>query len=342
MMLKNKKIIALVIGLVGGVTLVSFMVFTGQAQSQSQKIEAKVLRKGESKDRPPKDKQLTEKELDDAATPIVDLANLGNPMDNQRKAKNSFFNNADFVKKAVAPNVATISKDVSGKRSDLPANESDVIVEGKVMDSQAFLSDDGTGIYSEFSIKISEIVRSNINIEKNALLTGERFGGRVRYPNGQIVRYKLEKRGSPTKGKTYLFFLKNKGTGNFTILTAYEFRGNNVFPLDGSRITGLDFGSSKYDKHTGKNIQQFKQEVGKAIKGGKSMMIIQKLLFSSLLILACLIFTFGQTPTPTPCPPNPVCNGYNTPPIDRLGWELGSTVYYYIDLLLQTPLPLVL
>jgi hypothetical protein len=267
-MLKDKKTLVLVIGIMGGLALVSFMVFTGQAQSQPQKIEANVLRKAGKNDKPPKDKQLTDRELDDAATPIVDLANL-KPTDEQRKMKNKSFNNSNFVKKTIAPNAATVSKDVPNPSSDLPTNESDVIVEGKVTDSQAFLSDDGTGVYSEFFIRVSEVVKSNLNIGKNDILTGQRFGGRMRYPNGQIVRYMLTGRGSPTKGKSYLFFLKSKGDGDFFIVTAYEFRGNKIFPLDGARVSGVDFGSSKYDKHTGKDLQEFKQSVGKALKGEK-------------------------------------------------------------------------
>lgn len=243
---------------------------TAQEGAKQQKQRIDVLKKGDLQGKDKKDiPPPSQREIDDAATPIVDYASAGQPVDDQRRLKNARYNNSDFVLRDVAPTTASVGKDTSDRSSDLPAAESDVVVEGIVTDSKAFLSEDATGVYSEFVIRITEVVKADptMNLRNGSTIIGERFGGRVRYPSGKIVRYKIVGRGSPMKGQNYLFFLKRTNAGNFVIMTAYGFRKDKVFALDGSRVTGVGFGTSKEDKHNDKDIRQFKENVGKALRG---------------------------------------------------------------------------
>lgn len=62
-----------------------------------------------------------------------------------------------------------------------------------------------------------------------------RAGGRVKYPSGRIAKVKFQGWGMPRQGGRYLLFLKrNVERENFTIVTAYELREGNVYPIDGA------------------------------------------------------------------------------------------------------------
>lgn len=213
--------------------------------------------------------QPTEKELDDASAPIVDLTTSKNkPVDEKRRKKNKRFNNAQSER--IDANLPSGDFNVvsEGTVSDMPVELSDLIVEGDVKEANAFLSDDGTGVYSEFTISVSDVIKSSAPLQKHDLITAERFGGRVRFASGQIARYRVAGQGSPAKEGKYIFFLKQMADGDYRILTAYEMRGNKIVALDGSRTNVGGRGDSPFDKHTGKDAQEFKKEVIAAANGG--------------------------------------------------------------------------
>jgi hypothetical protein len=240
------------------------MQFAGSAQRKP--LTAKVLRQ---QDRMQAGKQPTDKELDDAAAPIVDLTQLPNtPADEKRKQKNKRFDNA--LPESIETNPTSEETNIAseGLVSDMPTDLSDLIVEGQVKESAAFLSEDKTGIYSEFTVQVSDVIKSSSPVNKGDLITTERFGGRVRFPSGQIARYRVAGQGAPAKGGKYLFFLKRMADGDYRILTAYEMRGNKVLALDGPRSNVNGKGSSQFDKHNGKDAQEFRKEVSAAAQGG--------------------------------------------------------------------------
>lgn len=237
---------------------------SGNAQKKPRTL--KVLRQ---QDATQDVKQLTEKELDDASAPIVDLAESKNkPVDEKRRKRSKKFNNIqdERIEDTLPSGEVNISSE--GLVSDMPVEMSDLIVEGDVKNANAFLSDDQTGVYSEFTISVSEVIKSSVPVQKHDEITAERFGGRVRFPSGQIKRYRVAGLGSPSKGGKYLFFLKQMADGDYRILTAYEMRGNKVVALDGSRTSVGGKGNSQFDKHTGKDAQEFKKRVIDAANGG--------------------------------------------------------------------------
>lgn len=218
-----------------------------------------------------KKSQLTEKERDDAATPVVDLSSYPTGVSTDRLLKNSRYDNEGMVKTEVGPNVVSVLREPPENISDIPADKSDLIVEGRVIDSAAFLSNDKGAVYSEVTVQVSDVLKNttNLNVRNGDSIVTERFGGRVNYSNGQIIRFGIVGQGSPAKGKNYLFFLSRAEQGNYNILTAYELQGNKVQALDGARVN-LGRGDWVFDKHNDEDYQAFRNATEQAVKNGPS------------------------------------------------------------------------
>jgi hypothetical protein len=116
----------------------------------------------------------------------------------------------------------------------LPIAESDVIVMGKVTDAQAHLSDDKTGVYSEFPVEVSEVLKDTAkSISIGSTISTTRTGGAVRFASGKVQEYRINRQGMPVSGSQYVLFLKREEAGDFTILTGYELSNGIITPLDG-------------------------------------------------------------------------------------------------------------
>lgn len=129
--------------------------------------------------------------------------------------------------------------------------------------SKAFLSEDKTGVYSEFTIVVSSVfkVGAGLSVDLGDMIVAERFGGKVRYPTGQIVLHRVDGQGHPIPGKKYVFFLTKANEDNFKLLTAYEILADKVYALDGSRINFRGKGNWKFDKHNGEVLGAFIAEL---------------------------------------------------------------------------------
>jgi len=118
----------------------------------------------------------------------------------------------------------------------LPVNKSDAIVVGEILSAQAYLSSDKTGVYSEFRIDISEVLKNagGATLLSRSEVIATRQGGIVRFPSGRQQRYTTAQQGMPIVGRRYVFFLRCNVSGQeFSLLTAYELRNDRVLPLDG-------------------------------------------------------------------------------------------------------------
>lgn len=117
----------------------------------------------------------------------------------------------------------------------LPSTQSDAVVIGEVTDAQAHLSNDRSSVYSEFTVRVEEVLKglNQIPIAPSEAITLEREGGGVRFPSGRVQRYRIAHQGMPLVGRRYVLFLKyNKQGGGFSILTGYDLRKGRVIPLD--------------------------------------------------------------------------------------------------------------
>lgn len=204
------------------------------------------------------------KQLDDEASPIVDLT-ADDSLDASRRLKNSRHDGRRWIRRQLGQPVFEVLTEPQRVVSDLPAHESDLIIEGEAIASAAFLSNDKNNVYSEFSIRVAKVFRgSELSISPGDVVTAERLGGRVRYPDGRVVRYRVVGQGSPANGKTYLFFLSSGDSGTYTILTAYEIAAGTVLALDGAR-TNRGVGKWSFDRHNNRDYADLISEVAAAI-----------------------------------------------------------------------------
>jgi hypothetical protein len=122
----------------------------------------------------------------------------------------------------------------------LPVARSAAVIIGEITDAQAYLSDDQTNIYSEFAVRIDEVLKSDrrIILNPSSSVTVERAGGRVRFPSGKLAVSIINHQQMPRVGRRYVLFLTHdflmggEYDQDFFILTGYELRDGRVFPLD--------------------------------------------------------------------------------------------------------------
>jgi hypothetical protein len=112
----------------------------------------------------------------------------------------------------------------------LPIEESDLILIGQVLSAKAHRSENKRGIFSEFEVKVEEVLKGRNATEQNVVIV-ERTGGFLKYPNGRKVLFFVHGHGMPEVGTRNVFFLKTVNSG-FQIVTIYELAPEGVLPLD--------------------------------------------------------------------------------------------------------------
>jgi len=238
----------------------SLVVLSGREQANKQRLTK------------PDNAQVA-KQIEDEATPVVDLQNpdTSDRVDkNKRRIKNARHDNSGFDKTHPLPTVGDVIGEPAWRAgySDLPVASSDLIVEAVVSESHAFLSNDKTGVYSEFTLLVAKPPKltSGLGVNVNDCVVGERYGAKIKYPSGQTNRWRIAEQGIPIVGKRYLFFLARVDEDTYKILTAYEIQGDTISPLDGSRTEPRGRqGASIFDKHNGESFDSFMAEVDQAI-----------------------------------------------------------------------------
>lgn len=142
--------------------------------------------------------------------------------------------------------------------SALPFPQSDIVIIGGVTDAKAYLSNDKTGIYSEFSVQVEEVISNATPQPVNAgnVIALERFGGAVRFSSGVIQKYETTGQGMPSAGQRYLFFLKHIDEANYKIVTGYQLDGQIVTPLDGA-VVEQGNGEYPFDVYQGFDVMTF-------------------------------------------------------------------------------------
>lgn len=179
---------------------------------------------------PPKEQQSNDDPL-----PIVDYSDRSHEKDAKRRAKGKRYDNGGVVSNDSGLKETALSNDWEFKVTELPTNISDIIVVGTVLDAQAHLSPSNNGVYSEFTVKVDEVLKDPAaSVSAGDLIAVDREGGRVRYPSGGVVTYYVVGYGVPRPNKRYVLFLKREEE-NLTIVTGYELHEKKVRPLDHSK-----------------------------------------------------------------------------------------------------------
>jgi hypothetical protein len=209
----------------------------------------------------------TEKE-EDKNFPVAVWGADESSKDDARKKKSERFDNSKWVLETVYDTDQSSSR-INHWEVDvppLPSKKSDAILVGTVKSAQAFLSNNKRGIYSEFAVKVANIIKDNKNfpIPSEDYVVINRAGGRVQYPSGKVFKYSIQGQDMPRIDAKYVIFLKyDEKKSMYLILTAYEILGSKMIALDGkgaNKESGFDF-----SKYTGMDEGLFLDEVRESL-----------------------------------------------------------------------------
>lgn len=152
-----------------------------------------------------------------------------------QKEKRQRFDVFTLVPPKAEPWIAEIVDSSEGYFSfpPLPVAESDVILIAVVSGSEAHISGNKRGVFSEFKLAVESVLKtSSQDVKEGSLITADRIGGYVKYPNGQQVLIRVSGVNMPQIGSRYLLFLSAKRKPDFIIMTGYELTSEGVFALD--------------------------------------------------------------------------------------------------------------
>ena len=183
--------------------------------------------------------KTTRKTFDENRFPVADYSALdsADPTErSKRQARGKKYNRSSW---RVHPNSASDSMvrvdSVDPSLPAFPFKKSSVAVVGHVTDASAYLSNDKTGVYSVFTIQVTEVLKNSLKIPLTvaSLIEAEREGGRVRFPSGRLHLYLINEQDMPRVGQRYVLFLTNTNEEpNLQIITGYELREGKVYSLD--------------------------------------------------------------------------------------------------------------
>src|SRR5215217_3272382 len=144
----------------------------------------------------------------------------------ERKEKGKRYDDYFFVRKDPSTEIteSLFRTDWYRSAEALPVKESHKIVVGVVADSRAHLSNDKSGVYTEFVIEVKEVLKGEGGgAASGAKISADRPGGFVRYPGGYQRLYRFADMNAPAVGGEYVFFLRDPGAShNYGVITAYE------------------------------------------------------------------------------------------------------------------------
>jgi tellurite resistance protein len=269
-MQKQKRTVLLILS--ASIILAALSLMAMQSQGQNKDKKAKkvaVLRKqGQALDAP------TAQEANQASEmPVADFS-APEPADPAKRARRQS-KGARYNKRLPAP-----VSDIDGEGGAvlfnhwwegvpaIPAALSDAVVIGEVTDARSYLANDKAGVYSEFTIRIEEVLKSTGGsnpLSVGSSIVADRDGGAVRFPSGRIKKYVTSGKGMARTGGRYVLFLKLRdGVDDYGLITGYELRGATVVPIDG---TGNKEGSGRlaFDRYIGADAASFLSEVRAAL-----------------------------------------------------------------------------
>ena len=154
----------------------------------------------------------------------------------KQKQKQKRYEDTNLVATHVLPGVdeAALFLEPHVSIPALPVAESEIVVVGTIGSAQALLSENKRNVFTEFTVTIEDVLKSKIQgVAQGSVLTIDRVGGHVKYPNGQTVLFRIAGMNMPQIGGRYLLFLTSThGKEDISILTAYELTPNSAVPLD--------------------------------------------------------------------------------------------------------------
>jgi len=177
--------------------------------------------------------------FDETRYPIADYLSVDSTDPHEQLKRRSRAEKHNKSKWQVNPNglsdTTVIVDSTDQTLPSLPFEQSPIVLIGQVTDSQAFLSQDKSGIYSCFRVQVNELLKnsSKTSLSSDSKIEVEREGGRVRFPSGRLHLYITDGQEMPKVGLRYVLFLSDgPGEDVFGIISAYELKDGRVYALD--------------------------------------------------------------------------------------------------------------
>ena len=218
---------------------------------------------GQNKSRSPRQKPEQDIPIVDYGSPKTESATLQSEADRTRRARSARYDTRRIVRDIDTGGTPVLGfSHWDAALPALPVVKSALVVIGQVVDAKAYLSNDKTGVYSEFGIRVDRIFKNDSfsPISPGQLVSAERWGGRVRFPSGRVLIFGNRGQGMPRIGEQYLFFLE-RNPQQYEVLTAYELLSGEVHPLDGRGAPGGENSEWPGNAYEGVNAAGFLDEV---------------------------------------------------------------------------------
>jgi hypothetical protein len=133
---------------------------------------------------------------------------------------------------------------------ELPAESADTIIAGSVSKVQPYLSEDGTRVYTEFSVLPFEIFKdtNQLLLATGSVITLHEMGGAVRLTSGIVVHPDIRGLPAPAaENHRYVFFLRYDPPGRwFSIWKSWEIRDGAAVPMDPGDEARAEKGRSQF------------------------------------------------------------------------------------------------
>jgi hypothetical protein len=151
----------------------------------------------------------------------------------KRREKGKHYNNG-YISSRPTNHSSSLESEWDFNLSEFPVQQSDAVLIGKTLSGGAFISPDKTGVYTELSLKVEEVLYTDRDsLTNDRTIAISRMGGIVRYRTGDESLFRIVGQNIPTVGKRYLFFLKAiPNSDDFQIVTGYELSPSGAIALD--------------------------------------------------------------------------------------------------------------
>lgn len=170
---------------------------------------------------------------------VAEEAESSNPKERElRRAKNRrYYNGGSDLTVQRPQNSEIFFEHIWPAVNFIPADESAVVVVGRVIKVQPHLSSDRSRIYTEITISVDDFVKrseqNRVAADKTVVI--DRLGGALELKTGQIVRddIQIDYLGNLKLDKRYLVFAQAINDGNdLNLIKSYELVDGKVFTND--------------------------------------------------------------------------------------------------------------
>ena len=158
---------------------------------------------------------------------------ISDPAEFERRQRiSSRYDNRQLVLRTVEAEYSVHTISCGYREPLLPVKKSALIFVGEVLKAKVFLSNDKSGVYTEFTLRVDDVLKNTDKLKPATVVT-DRDGGVVAYPNGFKVPYESGNAKLYVPATKYLFFLATDDKSpNFKVLTSYDLSSSTSWSME--------------------------------------------------------------------------------------------------------------